>query len=147
MPGSHLMTMRIGWIPDCRRAALQGAGITALCIAFMAAVLYSLHLRYTTNDDTGIIGFVTAGYPVPYVGILLTSLLHQLYAAWPDVAWFGWCLYVLLALSLQQWLGLAWRLLSRLWLALAATAVILACYLNLVVSLDFTAVSAMLCMA
>lgn len=118
-----------------------------LCIVFLAAVLTTLHTHYTTNDDTGIIGFAVAGHPVPYVGILLSSLLHSLYTAWPNIAWFGWCLYLLLAISLYQWLGLAWRLLRRPWLAATASAVILGYYLDLVVSLDFTAVSALLCMA
>lgn len=141
------MSLRSRWTPDCRRAALRVLGIAAVCMAFMAAVCHFLHLRYTTNDDTGIIGFIVAGHPVPYVGILLTSLLQRFYAAWPNVAWFGWCLYLLLAISLYQWLGLAWRLLRRPWLAAAASAVILGYYLDLVVSLDFTAVSALLCMA
>ena len=139
--------LRIDWTPDCRRAVLKAAALAALSVAFVVTTLQFLYAHYTTNDDTGVIGFIVAGHPVPYTGILLTSLLHAAYGAAPDVAWFGWCLYALLTLSLYQWLVLAWRVLPRAWLALAATALILACYLNLVVSLDFTAVSAMLCMS
>src|SRR5690242_12674719 len=101
-----LSQLRIETIAE-RRAALRAGGIAALCAAFLAGVLATLHAHYTTNDDTGIIGFIVAGHPVPYVGILLSSLLHPLYTAWPGIAWFGWCLYVLLALSLYQWLALA----------------------------------------
>jgi hypothetical protein len=139
--------MQISWIPERRASAVQSFSLCLLCVLFVATVLRVLNTHYTTNDDTGIISFIVAGYPVPYMGIALSTLLHAAYAAVPSVAWFGCCLYALLTLSLYQWLALAWRVFPRPWLAAAATAVILGLYLDLLVSLDFTAVSAMLCMS
>lgn len=140
--------MPIDWTPDRRRAALRSAGIAAVCVAFVAVVLSSLHVHYTTNDDTGIIGFIVEGRPVPYEGIVLTSLLHALYSAQPGFAWFGWCLYALLTLSLFAWITLAWRVFRGAWgVAVIVSFVIFACYLRLVVSLDFTATSVMLGMS
>ena len=139
--------MHLSWTPERRRITLEALCLLVLSAAFVAIALTLLHAHYTTNDDTGIIGFVVDGYPAPYVGIPLTSLLHRLYVTWPDVAWFGLCLYALLTLSLWIWTMLAWRLFQRPWLAAAAIAIIFAYYLDLLVSLDFTATSVMLCMS
>lgn len=133
-----------------RRAALTSLGLRSLrlallCVVFVVSIVSFLNLRYTVNDNTGIIDFMTGGYPIPYVGIALSSLLHQAYVLAPGVHWFAFTLYALQTLSLFLWLMLVWRVFRNRWLAAAGTLVVLGYYLGFIVSLDFTATSIMLC--
>ena len=132
---------------DRHSEALITSGLALLSILFTVVCVSCLHVRYLVNDDTGIIGFVTGGYPVPYIGILFSSLLHLAYMAAPGIAWFGLALYALLTLSLFLWLRLVWRVFKTWWLAAACSLAVLGYYLAFIVFLDFTATSIMLCMA
>lgn len=118
-----------------------------LCIVFVVTIITCFDLRYALNDDTGIIGFITGGYPVPYVGRMLSGLLHQAYVAAPSIAWFGLTLYLSLTVSLFIWLMLVWHVFKSWWQAFAWTLIVLACYGPFLVSLDFTKSAAMLCMS
>lgn len=119
--------------------------LALLCILHTVICVSSLHLQYLVNDDTGIIAFITGGYTVPYVGVLLSSVLHAGYAVAPGIPWFALALYALQTLSLFVWLTLAWRIFQPWWLAAACSLALLGCYLPFVVSVDFTATSILLC--
>lgn len=133
--------------PSFPRKALKPLTLALLCVVFVALVLGFLNLRYTVNDNTGIVAFMIDGQPIPYVGILLSSLLHQAYVAAPRLPWFALTLYALQTFSMFLWLTLVWRVFSRRWLAVGFSMVVFGYYLGFIVSLDFTATSVMLCMA
>lgn len=115
-------------------------------LLFTVACIACFHGHYTVNDDPGIVDFAIDGYPIPYVGMVFSNLLHLAYIAAPTLPWFGLMLYGLQTLGLWLWLVLGWRVLRRPWLALVFTLVVFGYYLGLIVSLDFTATSIMLCM-
>lgn len=129
-----------------RWQTLRMLGPVLVCLVFVSAVLSYLQLCYRVNDNIGIIDFATAGYPIPYVGILFSSALHQAYSSAPAVAWLGVSLYALNMLALSLWVMLVWRVFSPWWLAAVGTLVVFGYYLALLVWLDFTATSVMLCM-
>ena len=115
--------------------------------AFVALSLCVLNVHYTINDDTAIIANVMGGYPIRYVGIVLTSLLHFAYVTAPNIAWLGIVLYTLHVVSLYTWLSLVWKVFRPGWLATICTLAVLGYYVVFLVELDYTAVSVMLCMA
>lgn len=121
--------------------------LAVLSAAFVLFNLWILHVHYTINDDTAILANAMGGYPVRYMGILLTSLLHTAYNAFPGVAWLGVALYALLTLSLYLWLSLVWRVFKSRLPAAMGTLLVLGYYLLFLASLDYTSVSVMLCMA
>jgi hypothetical protein len=104
-----------------------------------------MRLQYISNDDVTIMDFARQGFPVRYMGILLTGLLHLAYVALPGIAWYGVVLYALNALSLFLWLWLIFGRVRPLWLGGAFVLIVLGYYLRHLAFVDYTATSVLLC--
>lgn len=121
-----------------------------LALASIAYVILGICLtapRFAANDNLMILDFLIHGYPVPYCGILFTSLLHLAYQALPSVPWYALSLYSLHALSVFIWLKLLRKAFKPWWLALALMAALLIYYIQYLALLDYTSTSIMLCMS
>lgn len=116
-------------------------------VAFVAAIALCARLEYITNDNVTIADFAAHGYPVRYVGIFFTSLVHLLYSAFPGPGWFGIALCLLDALALALWLTLLWRVCRPAWLASIFSLVVCCFFLRYLIYLDYTTTSVLLCMA
>ena len=123
--------------------------LTLALVALTYVVLGShvLHPRYIVNDNIINRNFIVAGYPLDYMGIFLTGLLHRAYLFQPGVPWYALCLYGVHVISVFMWLTLIWRVFKSWWLVLAFSAVFFAYYLFFLTELDYTSTSEMLCIA
>ena len=102
---------------------------------------------FIEGDNDAIADFAARGFPVPYTGILFTFLVHWGHSLTPDYSWYAAALYAGHMLSLALCLCLLWRVLRPVWLALGLSLVLMLYELRLLVFLDYTSTSVMLCTA
>ena len=119
--------------------------LTLAAIAFIWWVPNAITPCFIEGDNNTIADFAAHGFPVPYQGILLTTMLHWGQALAPDYPWYGAALYVGHMLSLSLWLCLLWRVFRPVWLALGLSLVLMFFELRMLVFLDYTSTSVMLC--
>jgi hypothetical protein len=74
---------------------------TLLLAVAVGVVLGVLPRSFLMNDDEGLLTHLRAGTVAPFMSPLLSEFLGRLYAARPDIAWYGWWLYGVHALSLH----------------------------------------------
>lgn len=119
----------------------------AAALVYVMIGSHLLHPRYIVNDNIINLNFIVAGYPVDYMGIFLTGLLHRAYALQPAVPWYALCLYGVHVMAVFMWLKLFWRVFKRWWLAAAFSAAFFAYYLSFLIELDYTSTSELLCIS
>jgi hypothetical protein len=129
-------------LPDGR----PGPALFALVsLAFVLTVPAWITPCFIEGDNDAIADFAAHGFPVPYAGILFTTLLHWGYSAAPSFGWYAATLYAGHVLSLSLWLALLWRVFRPVWFAVAMSLVFMLYELRMLVFLDYTATSVMLC--
>lgn len=121
--------------------------LALVSLAFVLAVPAWIAPCFIEGDNDAIADFAAHGFPVPYAGILFTTLLHWGYSATPSFGWYAAALYAGHMLSLSLWLALLWRVFRPVWFAAALSLVLMLYYLRMLVFLDYTATSVMLCAA
>lgn len=127
----------------------DGFGTAALMLVAIVYVIASVHLMapsYLVNDNIAIMDYAIQGWPIDFIGILLTRFLHFAYGTLPSIPWYGLSLYVLHCLSVFLWLRLIWRAFRPWWLASMISAIFLLYYFFFLIFLDYTSTGAMLCM-
>jgi len=137
-----LQQLRAWCLPDGRPAPWL---LTLLAIACVYGIPAWIMPCFIEGDNDAIADFAAHGFPVPYAGILFTSALHWGYSLAPDYPWFAAALYCGHMLSLSLWLCLLWRVFRPLWLAVAFSLVLVLYELRMLVFLDYTSTSVMLC--
>lgn len=135
-----------GWT---RPSAGFVSAVTLAMVALVYVMLgsHSFHPRYIVNDNIINLNFIIAGYPVDYMGVFLTGLLHRAYVFQPAVPWYPLSLYGMHVISVFMWLTLIWRVFKPWWVALVCSGVLFAYYLLFLVELDYTSTSEMLCIS
>ena len=134
------------WTPPSRRF-ISVVALACVALAYVVIGPHLLHPRYIVNDNIINLNFIIAGYPLDYMGVFLTVLLHRAYVSQPAIPWYALCLYLMHVISVFMWLSLIWRVFKPWWVALAFSGVLFACYLFFLVELDYTSTSEMLCIS
>lgn len=119
----------------------------AAALAYVMIGAHLLHPRYIVNDNIINLNFIIAGYPVDYMGVFLTELLHKAYVLQPGIPWYALCLYGMHVISVFMWLTLIWRVFKRWWLAALFTAALFIYYQFFLTELDYTSTSELLCIS
>ena len=134
------------WVmPSKKFMSLFGFALAAL--VYVVATIHVLHPRYIVNDNIINMDFIIAGYQLDYMGALFTALLHQIYVMQPGLPWYGLSLYTLHVLSVFMWLKLIWRAFHKWWLASVFSVLFFVYYATLLIELDYTSTSEMLCVS
>lgn len=129
--------------PSGKFVSWLALALTALAYVMVGSHL--LHPRYIVNDNIINLNFIRSGYPLDYMGVFLTELLHRAYLLQPVVPWYALCLYGMHVISVFLWLTLIWRVFRPWWLALAFSAALFGYYLFFLIELDYTSTSELLC--
>ena len=127
------------------RVTLRELGLAVCAVLFVCLAVRLFSPSFIENDDVTIADFAMQGFPVRYMGIFLTSLMHLGYEHFPEVAWYGVILYGCHFLSVYLWLSLLCRVFRPWWLAVITALLFLEFYLVFLVYLDYTSTSVMLC--
>jgi hypothetical protein len=141
---SKRVAIRIGAALSANRRQL---GLALASIAYVYISVWLISPSYMVNDNIQIMDYAIHGFPIDYVGVLFTNLLHIAYTASPDVPWYGLSLYALHILSIFLWLCMLWRVFHPRWLAATLSVIFLGFYLTFIIYLDYTSTSVMLCLA
>lgn len=127
------------------RTTLRELSLAVFAVLFVCLSVKLLTPSFMENDDVTIADYAMQGFAVRYMGIFLTSLIHLGYTWRPDVAWYGLILYACHFLSVYLWLRLLFRVFRPWWLGALSALLFLGSYLVLLVYLDYTSTSVMLC--
>lgn len=129
------------------RKFLSVAVLALVALAYVVITIHILHPRYIVNDNFINMNFIIAGYPLDYMGVLFTQLLHQAYVMQPELPWYALGLYALHVLSVFMWLMLLWRSFQVRWLAFIFIGVFFLYYAIFLIELDYTSTSELLCVS
>ncbi len=74
----------------------------------IAVVTGLIPRSFLVNDDEGLLAHLRVGSAAPFISPLLSEVLGRLYQWRPDVAWYGWWLYLLQGFALDVALRALW---------------------------------------
>lgn len=129
------------------RKFVSGLALALVSLAYVVITIHVMAPRYIVNDNIINMNFIIGGYPVDYMGVFFTELLHQAYVMQPAVPWYGLSLYALQVVAVYMWLTLIWRAFRPWWLAAVFGLVIFVYYAIFLIELDYTSTSEMLCVS